>query len=97
MARLWLRPVIAVDPDIVYFRSRNCDLTPDQKEMLIDLARAAGFKATSYPVAWLEPSELAALESFITERSSVARMARGIYEIDGREVDFDGVIESRPW
>ncbi len=96
-ARLWLRRVIAVDPDVVYFRSRNCDLTAEQRSLLIDLARVAGFRATSDPIAWLDAGQRGELESFLTERPLVIRKARGVYEIDGRVVDFRGVMESRPW
>ncbi len=97
VARLWLEPVIAVDPDIVYFRSRNCLLTPTQKGKLIDLARAAGFRATSDPVAWLDRGERESLEAFLVERPEVTQKARGCYEIDGRPVDFRDEMENRPW
>lgn len=97
VARLWLRDVIAVDPDVVYFRSRNNLLTADQRGLLIDLAQVCGFRAVSDPIDWLDSREREALEAFLTERPPVERRDRNRFTIAGRPVDFGPVVEERPW
>ena len=63
--RLWLSAVIDTDPDVAYFRSRQCLLTKEQMALLQDLARIAGFRATSDPPRWLDEAERADLRSFL--------------------------------
>lgn len=95
--RLWLRDLIAVDPDVAFFRSRYCLLTPEQRGLTSDLARVCGFRSTSDPPAWLEPDERAELEEFLSTTPSVQPLGHYRFEIDGREVDFTPIVESRPW
>jgi alpha-galactosidase len=86
--RLWLAPIIGLDPDVVYFRSRRQLLTPRQQGLLQDVARICDCRSSSDPPAWLDPGERAALTRFLTERSSVDRLGRYRFRIDGREVNF---------
>jgi alpha-galactosidase len=72
--RLWLQPLIGVDPDVVYFRSRRQMLSSGQQRHLQDLARTCGCRSTSDPPAWLDPDERAALQRFLDEQSNVARL-----------------------
>lgn len=92
--RLWLQPLIHTDPDVVYFRSRYNLLTPQQRTWLQDLARVAGFRATSDPPQWLSADEHRELASFLQERSAVERLGLYRYRVDGREVDFSVVVSS---
>ncbi|MFH8443232.1 glycoside hydrolase family 36 protein [Streptomyces sp. NPDC018026] len=48
--RLWQSPLLEVDPDVVYFRSRLNLLTDQQQGLLRDLADVCGFRAVSDPV-----------------------------------------------
>ncbi|RME88971.1 MAG: alpha-galactosidase, partial [Anaerolineae bacterium] len=86
--RLWLRPLVRVDPDVVYFRSRDITLTESQKRRLQDLALICGYKATSDPPAWLDNNERAALRAFLEAQPTIERLGRYTFRINGREVDF---------
>ncbi len=94
--RLWLQPLVHTDPDVAYFRSRQADLTPEQKRLLQDLALIAGFKATSDVPAWLANSERTALEAFLKSQPVIRKTGRGTYELDGRRVDFNAQIALPP-
>jgi alpha-galactosidase len=94
--RLWLRPLIAPDPDVVYFRRRYSLLTGRERRLLQDLARVCGFRATSDPPAWLTAGELEELVAFFAEEPSVARRGPMRFDIDGREVDFAPIADADP-
>lgn len=86
--RIWLRDVVDLDPDVVFFRSRQSLLTPAQRTLLTELAHVCGFKATSDPIAWLDPEERAALSEFLLDDKPVTQLGRYRFDIGGREVDF---------
>ena len=94
--RLWLQPLVHTDPDVVYFRSRRNNLTPEQKSLLQDMAQICNFKATSDIPAWLTESEQAALRVFLESSPRVLKKGRTSYEIDGRRVDFGAYIGMPP-
>jgi alpha-galactosidase len=94
--RLWLQPLIGLDPDVVYFRSRQQMLSAAQQRLLQDLARICRCLATSDPPGWLDPDERAKLDRFLHETSMVERVARYRFRIDGREVDFSPVLAASP-
>ncbi len=94
--RLWLGSIIDTDPDVAYFRRRHCLLDDDQRAALQDLARIAGFRATSDPPAWLDPAERAALADFVRHQPFVEQLGGHRYRIDGREVDFTAVATEPP-
>ncbi|RDI95297.1 alpha-galactosidase [Meiothermus sp. QL-1] len=86
--RLWLRPLVHTDPDVVFFRSRYNLLTPAQRAVLQDLALVAGFKATSDPPEWLDGEEREALRAWLLYSPAVEQTGPYTFSIDGREVDF---------
>ncbi|MBP2479555.1 alpha-galactosidase [Crossiella equi] len=90
--RLWQSPLVEVDPDVVYFRSRLNLLTEQQQGWLRDLADICGFRAVSDPPGWLRPEELAALAEYLGRRPSVERLGRYRFRLDGREVDFTAAV-----
>lgn len=90
--RLWQSPLIEVDPDVVYFRSKLNLLTPQQMQWLRDLAVLCGFRAVSDPPSWLTQAELAALAEFLTARPAVEQIDRYRFTIDGRPVDFTPAV-----
>lgn len=94
--RLWLQPLVHTDPDVVYFRSVQNQLSAEQKSLLQDLAQVAGFKATSDVPAWLTDAEGAALRKFLESSPKIQKMSRYKYRIDEREVDFSTFIEMPP-
>jgi alpha-galactosidase len=94
--RLWLQPLVHTDPDVVYFRTRQNSLTPEQKALLQDLATVAGFKATSDIPAWLTEAERAALQAFLEDQPQIERIGRYRYRLGGRQVDFSSAVELPP-
>ncbi len=94
--RLWLSPIVHTDPDVLYFRSRETTLTDRQKQMLQDLGRITGFKATSDLPEWLSNEDHAALRGFLQESNSIKRTGRSTFIIDGREVNFDSALDIPP-
>ena len=86
--RLWLRDLVDLDPDVVYFRDRRSLLTPVQRDLLVDLAHICGFKATSDPAGWLDPPERAALADFLARDERAVQLGRYRFDLGGREVDL---------
>lgn len=87
--RLWLKPLVQVDPDVAWFRNRESALTPEQRAVTRDLARVAGFLSASDPPGWLAPEELEDLRRFLEEDLSPVTPLGGYrYDLGGREVDF---------
>ncbi len=91
--RVWLRPLLHTDPDVVYFRTVLNDLSSSQKSILQDLAVVCNFKATSDVPAWLTPAELAALRNFLGTSPAVTRLGPQTYSIEDRRVDFAPFID----
>ncbi|MBI4731128.1 MAG: alpha-galactosidase [Chloroflexi bacterium] len=91
--RLWLQPLVHTDPDVVYFRTRQTMLTPEQKSFLQNLAEVCNFKATSDIPAWLTGPEREALRGFLESRPEVQKTGRTSYRIADREVDFGSHID----
>ncbi|MFI6484816.1 glycoside hydrolase family 36 protein [Nonomuraea sp. NPDC050663] len=91
--RLWQSPLLQVDPDIVYFRSRLNLLTDTQMDWLKDLATICGFKAVSDPPSWLRPDELGHLAAYLAEQPEIVRQGRYRFAIDGRVVDFAAALD----
>ncbi|MFD0460249.1 hypothetical protein ACFQ2H_39305 [Streptomyces violaceoruber] len=89
---MWQSPLLEVDPDVVYFRSRLNLLTEQQQGLLRDLADVCGFRAVSDPPGWLLPEELKAMEAYLTGRPEVRRLGRYRFALDGREVDFGAAV-----
>jgi alpha-galactosidase len=86
--RLWLRPLVNVDPDTVFFRSKYNLLTSHENQMPRDLSIISGFKGTSDLPHWMDTSDKAMLRDFLTSRATVVKTNRYKYQINGREVDF---------
>jgi len=90
--RLWLAPLVHTDPDVVYFRSKNNNLTPAQNSMLQDLAQICNFKATSDLPNWLTGPEHKLLFDFLKHQAMVVRTGRYTFILDGQKVDFSPVM-----
>ncbi len=91
--RLWLRPAVIPDPDVVYFRSIECSLTDEQKGLLQALALVCGFRATSDPPQWLSPDERQQLHEFLRGAPHIEQLAPRRFLIDGEEFDFGTAAE----
>ncbi|GIF69999.1 alpha-galactosidase [Asanoa ishikariensis] len=90
--RLWHQPVVEVDPDVIYFRSRLNLLTDQQLAWLRDLADVSRFRAVSDPPSWLTPGELDDMRTYLSTRPEIRRLSRYEYTIDGRAADFTGAV-----
>lgn len=90
--RLWLRPLVNIDPDILFFRSKYNALKPHENQLLQDLGSITGFKATSDLPQWWTPLERKKVREFLESTSTVEKMGRYKFRIDGREVDFNPAI-----
>jgi len=86
--RLWLKPLIATDPDVAYFRSQHTSMTDEQKRMLQDLAQVCKFKATSDIPQWLSTGVREELRAFLDARPEIVRTGRNTFTIDGCLIDF---------
>lgn len=90
--RLWLRPAIDPDPDVVYFR--QTDLSEDTARHLREMAQIAGFKGTSDPPEWLATAERERLADFLSDRPQVQQRSRYVWLVGDREVDFEPVLSA---
>ena len=86
--RLWLSPLVATDPDVVYFRSKNVSMNTEQKMVLQNLAEVCNFKATSDLPNWLNTEEHGKLRAFLQHTPQVQRTGRYKFKLDGQVVDF---------
>ena len=90
--RLWLSPLVNIDPDVLYFHSKHNTLKPHEQQFLQDLGTISGFKATSDLLQWMTTGEREALREFLEANPSIEKVGRYKYRIDGRDVDFGPVI-----
>lgn len=91
--RLWLAPLLHIDPDVVYFRSQHASLTQEQNALLQDLAQICNFKATSDLPQWWTEAERKSARDFLENESAVERTGRYTFHIGGREVDFSPAMD----
>jgi alpha-galactosidase len=90
--RIWLKEIVQVDPDVVFFRSKINVLNPHEKVLLRDLGEISGFKATSDLPQWLSSDDKSDLIDFLTRSPNISRLGRYQFQIDGREVDFSSAM-----
>jgi len=90
--RLWLRDLVHIDPDIVFFRTRYNLLSPREKQFLIWLAQISGFRATSDLPDWLDWDEQQALHAFLSSSPTIQRIDRYRFNIDGLEINFSSAV-----
>jgi hypothetical protein len=87
-----LSPVVNVDPDVAFFRSKYNWLKSYEEQLLQDLASISGFKATSDLPQWLNASEQKALKEFLESNPTIQRKDRYKYQVYERLVDFRPAI-----
>jgi alpha-galactosidase len=90
--RLWLSPLVNVDPDVMFFRSKYNALQPDEKELLQDLGMISGFRATSDLPHWMNKTELNGLRQFLESSPGIQKQTRYRYSIDDRMIKFGRVV-----
>ncbi|NWF64969.1 MAG: alpha-galactosidase [Chloroflexi bacterium] len=94
--RLWLKPLVHIDPDIEYFVSKENSLEKEHKQQLQDLALICDFKATSDLPQWMTPQERESVRAFLEAETDSKQISRYVYQIDDRIVDFSSAVELPP-
>jgi alpha-galactosidase len=89
--RLWLRPAIDTDPDVVYFRHDGVQLGERTLGNLQDLAQIANFVGVSDSPSRLTPVERASLERALRTVPTALQVDRYRWQLDDRHVDFSWV------
>ena len=90
--RLWLSPLVNVDPDVMFFRSKYNSLQTHENQLLQDLGTISDFKATSDLPQWMNASDKRTLRAFLESAPTVQKKSRYEYQINGRIVDFKPAI-----
>jgi len=90
--RLWLKPLVHTDPDVAYFRSVECSISPQQKSLLRDMSQVCQFKATSDLPHWWTDAERDQVHSWLTSEPQIERTDRATFRLDSREVDFSPAL-----
>jgi alpha-galactosidase len=90
--RLWLRPLVNIDPDVSFFRTKHSALQPHEQQLLQDLGIISGFKATSDLPQWLSAGETAKLRHYLESIAEVEKTGRYEYQIDSRRIDFSRAV-----
>jgi alpha-galactosidase len=90
--RLWLKTIVNIDPDVMFFRSKHNALEPNEQQLLLDLGAISGFKATSDLPQWMNRQDLDALRNFLESDSEVKKVSRYKFQINGRIVDFASAV-----
>ena len=91
--RLWLKPLLHIDPDVAYFESKRNSLTYEQRLLVQDLARICDFKATSDLPQWMTTEERNELFSFLDAKPEITRTGRYTFRVDGHVADFRSASE----
>jgi len=86
--RLWMKPLVNIDPDVMFFRSRYNGLRSNERQLLLDLGAITGFKATSDLPRWMNAREVESLREFLESDVEVQKLDRYQYKLNGRLVDF---------
>jgi alpha-galactosidase len=90
--RLWLSPLVNIDPDVMFFRSKHNALKSYENRLLQDLGIISGFKATSDLPQWLSSSDKKTLRKYLASNPTIQKKKRYEYDIDGRAVDFTPAV-----
>jgi alpha-galactosidase len=93
--RLWLKPLLHVDPDVAYFHSKD-SLTQEQRQLFEDLTEICEFKATSdLPASWSE-EERAKIRKWLESTQETKRTGRYTFTAGNRVVDFTPAMDLPP-
>jgi len=94
--RLWIKPLVNIDPDVMFFRSKHNALQPHETQLLLDLGTITGFKATSDLPQWMSEQDAASLQDFMNNDLNIRKLSRYKYSINHRIVDFSHAISTHP-
>jgi alpha-galactosidase len=83
---------VNVDPDVLFFRSKQNALQLHENQLLQDLGTISDFKATSDLPQWMSTSDKNALRKFLESDPTIQKVNRYKYTIEGRTVDFHPAV-----
>ena len=93
--RLWLAPLVNIDPDVTFFSESN-SLTSDQMQLFCDLTDICGVKATSdLPEIWTD-IQRKHIRDWLESSPAITRTGRYTFVVDGRQVDFSPAMPLPP-
>lgn len=101
LARTWLKPLVGIDPDVAYARTRGSLLSPQANAMTRYLSVVCDDFSCSDPDAWLTDEERASVRQTCAEmgararRPTVVRDSRYVFTINGMRIDFEPWIDPR--
>jgi alpha-galactosidase len=90
--RMWLAPVVNVDPDVMFFRSKHNALQSHENRLLQDLGIISGFKATSDLPQWMNALDKKTLHEYLESVPTVQKKKRYEYQINERDIDFSPAV-----
>lgn len=90
--RLWLKPLVHTDPDVVFFHASNINFTPEQKALIQNLAHISDFKASSDLPNWLTETERQDLKTFLTSKPEIQKIDQYTYKVDGKIYDYSNCV-----
>jgi alpha-galactosidase len=90
--RLWLQPLVNVDPDVMFFRSKNNALQAHENQLLQALGMISGFKATSDLPEWMTSSDQKKLREYLKSVPTVEKESRYRFQINEQEIDFGTAV-----
>jgi alpha-galactosidase len=94
--RFWLKRLVQIDPDVVYFNSIYNTLLPEQKMLLQGLSEICQFKATSDIPQWLTEGEKKDLLRFLTTNADVEQVGPLQFQQGSQIINFEPYINLPP-
>jgi hypothetical protein len=90
--RAWMKPLVNIDPDVIFIRSKHNALKSHEKQLLLDLGTISGFKATSDLPQWMNGQDVQSLLEYLETDIDVRKLSRYKYQLGNREVDFSSAV-----
>jgi alpha-galactosidase len=91
--RMWLKTLVNIDPDVVFFSSHSNNLNNMQKILHRNLAHITNFKATSDLPSWLTKAEFEELNTFLELKPGIQEISPYKYQIDDLILDYSETIK----
>ena len=86
--RLWLSSLVHVDPDVVYFRTHQNQLTRNEMKLQQQMGEICRFKACSDIPSWMTSDEIADLSTYLKEQQEVRSTGTYSFTVNGLPVDY---------
>lgn len=94
--RLWLTPLLQLDPDVVYFRRRVNNLKSEEMDLQKAMAEICRFKASSDVPAWLTQIERNELHRFLVHDKKIVKKGPAVFQVGDQTIDFEPLVSMPP-